>query len=103
MKKLIMATAFATILPVCFGAIANQDTNKVQMNKDEICSILHQRMTADAERLNLTTEQKNKMAELVKEHKKELMEDIRDELDDRQKQEFDKMVKEKKAAWSKKE
>jgi len=103
MKKLIMATAFATILPVSFGAIAGQDMNKGHMSKDEISSVLHQQFKADAQRLNLTPEQKEKMGEIVKEHKKELMEDIRDELDDSQKQEFDKMVKEKKEAWHKKE
>ncbi len=96
MKKIILATALAAVLPVSFSAIAAEPTAG---QKDEVQRVIHEQFKADAARLNLTPEQKNKIAEVIKEHKKDLMDDIRDELDDSQKQEFDKLVQERKGSW----
>jgi hypothetical protein len=112
MNKIILATAFATLIPLSSTVFAddsmptktNGNTGAVhsQMKNQATTKMLHDQMEADAARLNLTPEQKTKVAEIMKEHKKDLTKDIRDELDDTQKVEFDKIQAEHKAAWGKK-
>jgi len=113
MNKFILATAFAAIMPLSATTFAADTTtttgnsasgtaNAASHVKNHAAGkLVHDQMEADAARLNLTTEQRTKIAEIVKEHKKDLDEDIRDELNDTQKTEFDKIQAEHKAAWGK--
>lgn len=114
MKKILLTTAFASLIAMSAtsfaydttGATDSINNSATQMNdsatqmRGKVASkMVKGQMEADAARLNLTPEQKTKIDEIVKEHKKDLDEDIRDELDDKQKVEFDKIKAEHKAAW----
>lgn len=112
MKKLLLTTALASLMAVSATSFATDTTPTsnnapgVNTTAEKVKShatgrMVRDQMEADAARLNLTAEQKTKIAELVKESKKDLDKDIRDELDDKQKVEFDKIQAEHKAAWSK--
>lgn len=112
MKKLIMTTALTSLIALSSTAFATDtaptsnnapdvNTTAEQVKSHATGRMVRDQMEADAARLNLTAEQKTKIADLVKESKKDLDKDIRDELDDKQKVEFDKIQAEHKAAWSK--
>jgi Spy/CpxP family protein refolding chaperone len=115
MKKLLLTTAFTSLIALSAtsfaadttsGATAPNNTTgaghtATQMKGHVAGKMIRDQMEADAARLNLTADQKTKIEKLVKESKKDLDEDIRDELDDKQKVEFDKIQAEHKAAWSK--
>lgn len=112
MKKIIMTTALTSLIALSSNAFATDTTPTsnnapgVNTTAEKVKShatgrMVRDQMEADAARLNLTAEQKTKIADLVKESKKDLDKDIRDELDDKQKVEFDKIQAEHKEAWSK--
>lgn len=128
MKKIILATAIAAVLPfgTAFAAQTGEADNtsvstnsgamspmtKTHATQDPVAPsaaadnrqadmAIHRMFKRDAERLNLTPEQKEKIGKIMQEHKKDLDEDIRDELDDSQKATFDKIQAEHKAAWGK--
>lgn len=113
MKKLLLTTAFTSLLALSVTSFAAETTTEpanatgagvnspaTQMKGHVAGKMIRDKMAADAARLNLTPEQKTKIDELVKDSKEELDKDIRDELDDKQKVEFDKIQAEHKAAWS---
>lgn len=112
MKKLILNTALASLMAVSAttfaattGAVDNTNSmpmpNTTHMKGQVAGKMMRDQMEVDAKRLNLTTEQRTKIKELMKESKMELDKKIRNELDDKQKVEFDKIQAEHKAAWEK--
>lgn len=115
MKKLLLTTAFTSLIALSATSFAADTTSgattpntttgagytATQMKGHVAGKMIRDQMEADAARLNLTADQKTKIEKLVKDSKKDLDEDIRDELDDKQKVEFDKIQAEHKAAWSK--
>lgn len=113
MKKLLLTTAFASLMAVSAstfaattGAVDNTNSmpmpNSTTHMKGQVAGkMMRDQMEVDARRLNLTTEQRTKIKELMKESKMELDKKIRNELDDKQKVEFDKIQAEHKAAWEK--
>lgn len=113
MKKLILTTAFASLVALSATSFAADTTSATdaagtymnnsatQMKGHVAGKMMKDQMAADSARLNLTADQKTKIDKIVTESKKDLDEDIRDVLDDKQKVEFDKIQAEHKAAWSK--
>lgn len=114
MKKILLTTAFAALIATSATTFAYDTTgatdsinntatqmndSATQMKGKVVGKAMKHQMEADAARLNLTPEQRTKIDGIVKESKKDLDEDIRDVLDDKQKVEFDKIQAEHKAAW----
>lgn len=96
MNKKILTIVLASVIP--FSAYTFADTS---VTTQDSAMVLKEQFKRDEAKLNLTPEQKTKITEIIKEHKKDLNEDIRDELDDSQKTTFDQIQAEHKAAWSK--
>lgn len=97
MNKKILTIVLASVIP--FSAYTFADTTKA--TSEDSAMILKQQFKRDEAKLNLTPEQKTKISEIIKDHKKDLDEDIRDELNDTQKATFDQIQTEHKSAWSK--
>lgn len=116
MKKLIITTALTSLMALsatsfaadtmnatdAANSVGTQMNNSATQMKGHVAGkMMKDQMAADSARLNLTADQKTKIDKIVTESKKDLDEDIRDVLDDKQKVEFDKIQAEHKAAWSK--
>lgn len=115
MKKLILTTALASLLVVSGSSFAADPmTSSSMSNTSDTMSntpsemqgkmgmkMMKNKMDADAKRLNLTSDQKMKIENMMKDSKMKLDSDIRGVLDDKQKVEFDKIQAEHKAAWDK--
>lgn len=97
MNKKILTIVLASVIP--FSTYTFADTKTA--TSEDSAMILKQQFKRDEAKLNLTPEQKTKISEIIKEHKKDLDEDIREELNDTQKTTFDQIQTEHKSAWSK--